>query len=163
MEERLYQKEAKEAILKEWRDGHKRTLLVLPTGTGKTVVFSNVLKEVIKKDEKALILAHTGELLDQAMDKIQKFGNLDSALEKAKESAVESNYPVVAGSVQTISRDKRLNLYSPDYFKYIVIDEAHHCLADSYKKILDYFKNANVLGVTATPNRGDQKKTIRLL
>lgn len=70
MELRPYQEQAVESILGEWDSGHQHTLLVLPTGTGKTVVFSKVVEKEVNKGEKALILAHRGQLLDQASDKI---------------------------------------------------------------------------------------------
>ena len=63
----------------------------------------------------------------------------------------------MVGSVQSLTREKRLKQFPIDYFDTIIIDEAHHCLSDSYQKILDYFKEANILGVTATPDRGDMR------
>ena len=155
---RKYQTEAKEAVISEWEKGNKKTLIVLPTGTGKTIVFTDILDTVLTEGKRALVLAHTGELLEQAIDKIERFSNLGTSLEKASKTAVGSEKPVVVGSIQTLSRDKRLHQFPPDYFQYIIVDEAHHCLSDSYQKVLKYFGEACVLGVTATPNRGDQKK-----
>ena len=157
MELRPYQKEAVEAVEKEWSEGHKRTLMVLPTGTGKTICFSETVRRKARNGQKALILAHREELLEQAADKLRKAAGIDSAIEKAKSHAAGSFFPVVIGSVQTLMREQRLAEWNPDSFGTIVIDEAHHALADSYQKVLNYFKNANVLGVTATPDRGDMK------
>jgi superfamily II DNA or RNA helicase len=157
MQLRPYQKEAVEAILKQWDNGFQRTLLVLPTGTGKTVVFSKVVEEEVKDGSKALILAHRGELLDQASDKLKNASGLDSALEKAESTSVGSDLSVTVASVQTLSQEKRLSKFPHDYFKTIVVDEAHHSMSDSYQRILKHFDTANVLGVTATPDRADQK------
>ncbi|MCC8081246.1 MAG: DEAD/DEAH box helicase, partial [Lachnospiraceae bacterium] len=65
--------------------------------------------------------------------------------------------PVTVGSVQSLAQEKRLARFPQDYFQDIIVDEAHHCLSDSYKRVLEHFPDANVLGVTATPDRGDMK------
>lgn len=157
MELRPYQKEAKEAVLSQWNDGIRRTLLVLPTGCGKTIVFAKITEECVRNGKRVLILAHRGELLAQASDKIEKVCGLKCAVEKADESCLDSWYRITVGSVQTLMHEKRLNNFSPDYFDVIIIDEAHHAVSDSYTRILNYFQNADVLGVTATPDRGDMK------
>jgi len=157
MQLRPYQEAAKDAILGEWNKGVKKTLLVLPTGTGKTIVFSKVIEDRVREGDRVLVLAHRGELLDQAADKLAKSTGLLTATEKAEESSLNSWFRVVVGSVQTMMREKRLKQFSPDYFKSIIIDEAHHCLSDSYQRVLEHFKEANVLGVTATPDRGDMR------
>ena len=157
MELRPYQTEAVSAIQNEWKEGHKKTLLVLPTGTGKTVVFSKVIEEETKDGSKALVLAHRGELLDQASDTLFETSGLDSALEKAESSAIGASEQVVVASVQTLSQQNRLTAFPKDHFKTIVVDEAHHSMSDSYQKILTHFDVANILGVTATPDRADQK------
>ncbi|HIZ78158.1 MAG TPA: DEAD/DEAH box helicase [Firmicutes bacterium] len=157
MKLRPYQEEAKEAIFAEWEKGRHKTLIVLPTGTGKTIVFSKVIEDCVRKGERVLILAHRGELLDQAADKLKKSTGLMCATEKAEESCLDSWFRVVVGSVQTMMREKRLAQFSEDYFNTIIIDEAHHCLADSYQRVLNHFHKSNVLGVTATPDRGDMR------
>lgn len=145
------------AVLSQWEDGFTKTLLVLPTGCGKTVVFAKITEECVKSGKRVLILAHRGELLDQAADKLQKVTGLGAAVEKAEQSCVGSWYRVTVGSVQTLMREKRLAGFPNDYFDTIIIDEAHHAISDSYQKILNYFCSADVLGVTATPDRGDMK------
>lgn len=157
MELRPYQKAAKEAVFDKWSAGTKRTLLVLPTGTGKTIVFASVTEECVRRGERILILAHRGELLEQAADKILQSTGLRCAVEKAEQTCKGTWYRVVVGSVQTLMRERRLLGFAPDYFKTIVVDEAHHCISDSYQKVLQYFSDAKVLGVTATPDRGDMK------
>lgn len=157
MELRPYQKEAKEAIFEQWNSGVSKTLLVLPTGCGKTVVFAKVTEECVRQGDRVLILAHRGELLEQAADKLMKTTGLGCALEKAESSCQGSWFRVVVGSVQTLMREKRLNSFDPFYFNTIIIDEAHHCISDSYQRVLQHFPHAHVLGVTATPDRGDMR------
>ena len=157
IELRPYQAEARNAILQEWSEGHKRTLLVLPTGCGKTVCFASVVNERVRSGSKALVMAHRGELLDQAADKIRQVTGLECAYEKAGKSALGSPCPVTVGSVQSLCQEKRLQQFPRDYYSTIVVDEAHHCLSDSYQRVLEYFEDANVLGVTATPDRADMR------
>lgn len=155
MELRPYQREAKEAIFESWGNGTKKTLLVLPTGCGKTIVFAKVTEECVRNGDRVLILAHRSELLEQAADKIARSTGLGCATEKAEETCLGSWFRVVVGSVQTMMREKRLIQFPEDYFDTIIIDEAHHCISDSYQKVLQHFSEAKVLGVTATPDRGD--------
>lgn len=157
MKLRDYQEEARTAIANEWEKGVKKTLLVLPTGCGKTIVFSKVVEDRVKLGERVLILAHRSELLNQASDKLAKATGIFTATEKAEQSCLNSWFRVVVGSVQTLQRPKRLAQFDKDYFDTIVVDEAHHCISDSYQRVLEHFSNANVLGVTATPDRGDMR------
>ncbi|MDE7211398.1 MAG: DEAD/DEAH box helicase, partial [Lachnospiraceae bacterium] len=96
-------------------------------------------------------------LLQQAADKIAKATGLMCATEKAGESCLGSWFRVVVGSVQTMMRESRLRQFEEDYFDTVIVDEAHHCVSDSYQNILGHFARAKVLGVTATPDRGDMK------
>lgn len=157
MELRTYQETARQKVQEEWKEGKKRTLLVLPTGTGKTIVFSKIIEDRVKKGERVLVIAHRGELLEQASDKLYKSTGLKTATEKAEQTSLGSFYRVVVGSVQTLQREKRLNQFPPEYFDTIVIDEAHHAISDGYQRVLKHFEDANVLGVTATPDRGDMR------
>lgn len=157
MELRPYQNEAKNAVFKQWNEGNSKTLLVLPTGCGKTIVFAKIAEKCVSLGERVLILAHRGELLSQAADKIMKVTGLGCAVEKAEESCLNSWYRVVVGSVQSMMREKRLSNFPHDYFDTIIIDEAHHAISDSYQNVLNHFYSAKVLGVTATPDRGDMK------
>lgn len=154
---RPYQQQARERIHAEWENGHARTLLVLPTGTGKTIVFASVAADQVRAGDRVLILAHRGELLEQAADKLQRSTGLVSAVEKAESTCLDSWFRVVVGSVQTLQRTARLERFPQDYFGTIIIDEAHHAITDGYRRILDYFSGAKVLGVTATPDRGDMR------
>lgn len=157
MELRPYQRDAANAVAKEWMGGTLRTLLVLPTGCGKTIVFCKLAEWRVKQGDRVLILAHRGELLEQAAGKLKSATGLGSALEKAESSCLGSWYRVVVGSVQTLQNTNRLNKFPADYFNSIIVDEAHHCLSESYQRVLSHFPGARVLGVTATPDRGDMR------
>lgn len=157
MQMRPYQIDAVKAILSKWEDAD-RVLLVLPTGTGKTVTFSHVIADRCAQGGRILVLAHREELLEQAADKLYSVTGLKAAFERGDLTAVGSGAQVVVASVQTMSRENRLNNYCESHFNTIIVDEAHHCLADSYRTILNYFGTAKVLGVTATPDRADKKQ-----
>lgn len=157
VELRPYQEEARRSIEAEWAEGRRRTLLVLPTGCGKTIVFCTVAKDGVDAGGRVLILAHRGELLEQAADKLRRATGLGCAVEKAEDTSVGSWYRVTVGSVQTLMRPKRLAQFPPDWFTHIVVDEAHHALSDSYQQVLEHFPKARVLGVTATVDRGDKR------
>lgn len=124
--------------------------------TGKTIVFANIAAQR-SQTGRVLVLAHRDELIRQAADKIQMACGLTCAVEKAEETALGSFYNITCGSVQTLMRQSRLERFPRDYYDTIIIDEAHHALSDSYRNILDYWSGAKVLGVTATPDRGDKK------
>lgn len=157
MELRPYQTEAIAAIRHEWEEEQRdKTLLCLPTGTGKTVVFEEITKERVSGG-RVLQLAHRGELLQQAAEKLKQIAGLDAAFEKAESSALGSFLPVTVGSVQSMCRPDRLARFPRDYYSTIIVDEAHHVLSDSYQRVLEHFNDAKVLGVTATPDRGDKR------
>lgn len=157
MQLRPYQEEARSKVQQEWKEGRKRTLLVLPTGCGKTIVFSKIIEDRVKMGERVLVLAHRSELLEQASDKLKTVTGLGTALEKAENTSIGTWFRVVVGSVQTMQREKRLSQFPSNHFDTIVIDEAHHAISDGYQRVLEHFKDANVLGVTATPDRGDMR------
>ena len=157
MQLRPYQARAKDAVLEQWDKGYRKTLLVLPTGTGKTVVFAKIVENQVNQGGRALILAHRGELLTQAADKIRAASGIECAMEKAEFTSLGSTLPITVGSVQSLAQPKRLERFPNNYFTDIVVDEAHHCLSDSYQRVLAHFPDANVLGVTATPDRGDMR------
>lgn len=142
---RPYQLDAVKAINEKW-GVWQRELLVLPTGCGKTVVFNTIAHD---RPGNTLILAHRDELIEQARDKYNMmFGDLPGKI-KASENDIRA---VTVGSVQTMSRRD----YS-GVFNTIIVDEAHHAISPSYQKVLQQFPSAKVLGVTATPDRGDKK------
>lgn len=152
---RPYQQQALESIVDFHARGIRRQLVVLPTAAGKTVLFSH-LPHYITEATPMLVLAHRAELLVQAKEKISWSNpELDIQIEQAQHVAGYAD--VVVASVPTLGlKDSaRIEKYSPDYFKTIVIDEAHHAAAPTYRRILDYFHPELVLGVTATPQRSD--------
>ena len=136
--------------------GVHRPLLVLPTGTGKTIVFALLVQ---RRRGRSLILAHRDELIQQAVDKLHL---VDPTLPLGVVQAARDEHtaPTVVASVQTLSRRTRLTRLAPD-FQTIVIDEAHHAPAPTYRRILEYCRAWHpegplVVGVTATPERGDR-------
>lgn len=157
MQLRPYQNKAHDSVFAEWDNGIDRTLLVMATGGGKTIVFSKISETAVKRGWRVLILAHRGELLDQAADKMEAATGLGCSREQAELSSIGDWFRITVGSIQTLMRDKRLESFDPDHFDVIIVDEAHHALSDSYLKVLNYFGSAKVLGVTATPDRGDMR------
>lgn len=154
MELRPYQTAAARAVLEQWEQGVRSTLMVLPTGTGKTIVFSAIIEEAVRAGGNVLVLAHREELLQQAADKLAKVTGLGCGIEKAESTALNTWFNVVVGSVQTLQRDNRRNGHS---FTHLIVDEAHHAVSASYRAVLDHFADAKVLGVTATADRGDKR------
>jgi superfamily II DNA or RNA helicase len=153
---RPYQQAALDAVESGWFD-HARQLVVLPTGCGKTILFSKLAQLEASRGNRVLILAHRDELIRQAADKLAKSTGLPCAVEKADETAEGSEHLVTVGSVQTLMREKRLARFTPDHWQLIVIDEAHRALSAGYRAILDHFTGARLLGVTATPDRADKR------
>jgi len=157
---RNYQQEALDAMLKAERAGISKQLVVLPTGAGKTVLFAH-LPIVRQNSLPMLVLAHRAELLSQAKAKIESMNpDLSVGIEKAESRAGKAD--VVVASVQTLGRGNsdRIEGFENTYFRSIVVDEAHHAAANSYQKILNYFKPDYVLGVTATPQRSDSVRLV---
>jgi len=153
MELRPYQLEAVAAVARE-HERVRSTLLVLATGLGKTVTFAAIARDLAAHGGRTLVLAHRAELLEQAAATLRKLG-LRAGIEQAARSVGPLEQPdAIVASVQTLQR-ARLAGYARDAFRLVVVDEAHHACADSYRAILDYFAPAKVLGVTATPDRGD--------
>ena len=155
MTERPYQVQCREANRKAFAE-FKRVLDVLATGLGKTCIFNWEAQWRKEHGQRTLILAHRDELCEQAIDKLFAATGLRAEKEKA-ESHASLDAPIVVGSVQTLMRDKRRERWPRDHFGLVVVDEAHHVLAESYQGILSHFEPAQSLGVTATPDRGDQR------
>lgn len=147
---RDYQQEGVDAIRNSYIKGHRAPLYVLATGGGKTIIFSHIAENTSKKSKRVLILVHRIELLRQTSEKLI-FSNVDHGLINAKFTP-NASAAVQIASVQTLVR--RLDKVRLDY-DLIIIDEAHHAVANTWKKILNRIPKARVLGVTATPIRGD--------
>lgn len=143
---------------------HKASLLVLPTGCGKTLVFSRVAEARVRQGRRVLVLAHRTELIEQARNRLLADTDLapaDVHIEQAGRRAMDSAR-VVVGSVQTL-RGKRLARFEPDAFGTLIVDETHHLPAKSYRDIIAHFPNAERLGVTATPDRLDGHGLLKYL
>ncbi|RKM55434.1 DEAD/DEAH box helicase [Butyrivibrio sp. CB08] len=157
MELRQYQKDACDSTHGEWDGGRHKTVVNLPTGTGKTIVMGQIADDEVNKGGRVLVLAHREELLTQASDKIKKLTGRDTILEKAESRSYGSYIPITVASIQSIAQEKRLIQFPKDYFKTLIVDEAHHSLSDTYQRVLKHFDSADVLGLTATPDRGDKR------
>jgi superfamily II DNA or RNA helicase len=154
MKPRPYQSECIAAVEHGWAEAAKQ-LIVLATGGGKTCIFSFLAEREHLAGRKTLILSHREELVDQAIAKLKAFTGISAGREKAESWASLSDSVVVA-SVQSIAR--RLDRWPPNHFGLVVADEAHHAIAPSWQVVLRHFdSHANVLGVTATPDRGDAR------
>jgi DNA repair protein RadD len=123
-------------------------LAVLPTGGGKTVCFSYIAQAASIKGNRVLILVHRQELLDQASRAMPAPHGIIAA-----NRAMDLSHTVQVASVQTVAR--RLHLLPRDFFQLLVVDEAHHTTAGTWAKVIAHFHAAKLLGVTATPIRGD--------
>jgi len=156
---RPYQVESIASLHEGWLDpAVKNQLVCMATGCGKTVVFSLLAAEVATSGKRALILAHTDELIDQAIDKFQRATGMRAGREKA-ESYAGRHQKVVVASVQTMQGDLRLSSWPKNWFDVVIVDEAHRSLADGYQKVLKHFAagGARIVGVTATADRGDKR------
>jgi superfamily II DNA or RNA helicase len=149
---RDYQTDILDRINESWFSGNRSILCQLPTGGGKTIVFSHIVNQAIKSGLKCLILAHREELIKQAADKIEIVTDEPVGIIKVGYPA-NHDRDIQVASVQSLTR----RLDRCPQFDLVVVDEAHHATANSYRSILNNFPNARVLGVTATPIRLDGK------
>lgn len=147
---REYQQQLSTSVSECWENKTKRVLLQLPTGGGKTILFGAIASTFLARGETVLILAHREELVTQAAAKVGKISRKKPGIIKA---GYKPNYrsKLQVASVQTLVN--RLNLLSD--VGLIIIDEAHHATAKTYRKILAAYSHAYQLGVTATPIRLD--------
>ncbi len=145
---RDYQADCIGGIRDAYRAGRRSPLLVSPTGSGKTVMFAYIANGTSRKGNRVLILVHRQELVDQTVRTLHAFG-VDHGVIAAGRSP-DRTHAVQVGSVQTVVR--RLEFFRPDL---IIIDEAHHGTAGSWRKVIDANPQARILGVTATPERLD--------
>lgn len=153
---RGYQIEALRAISAAWQERY-RTMIVMATGTGKTIVMRRVA-ELRKKAGRGrtLFVAHRIEVLEQARSKFED-ARLSVEIESgASKASVQSMWPsdVVVATIQTL-RGRRLEMWPRDAFATVLLDECHHATSASWRAVLDYFDGYKALGVTATPDRGD--------
>jgi superfamily II DNA or RNA helicase len=157
---RDYQVEAVEAIEREHGEkGLRSTLIVLATGLGKTTIFCEwARRRHARHGGRVLVIAHREELVNQAAERLRKqIPDVEVGIEMAgQHTSSLMPQPFVVASVQSLSMAKRLKRFQPWDFTSVVVDEAHHATSGSYRTILDHFHAAQVLGVTATPDRRDK-------
>lgn len=139
---------------------HPSTILVLPTGAGKTEIFVRVVDRYISRGTRAMVVAHRSELIGQAFDKIAARTSVSPwhlGVEMAGQHAAD-HHRVVVASIQTLA-SKRLERFDPAEFGLLVVDECHHSSASTYRRVIDHFAagGTKILGVTATPHRMDGK------
>ncbi len=148
---RPYQLDAVHQIREAYRQRHRAVLFVLPTGGGKTVVFSHIAEQAAAKGSRICILVHRQELLRQASASLGDLGVRHGLI--SPRHSMDLSAHVQVASVQTLAR--RLHKLPASLFQLLVVDEAHHSNAGTWAKVLDHFQAARVLGVTATPCRTD--------
>lgn len=148
-----YQQECIDAVIKDFAE-FKKLLLVVPTGGGKSFIFSKVAHHFVEKGERTLILANREELIDQAIEEFYEATGIRPEREQSN-SRASQNSPAVVGSIQTL-QGSRLERWSNDHFGLVVFDEAHFSINKESQNVLQYF-DGKVLGVTATPNRSDKR------
>ncbi len=157
---RPYQTSALEATRSQLKQ-YASTVVVLPTGLGKTVYAAKLISEW--EQGNTLFLAHTRELIEQAADKLgHELGYkpvVEMNVQGADPDSLWQGGLAVVGSVQSMYSDRRLDKYKRHPFGLIVVDECHHSTASTYKKVVGFFQainpNIKVVGITATPNRSD--------
>lgn len=153
---RPYQQQAKEEIFSAW-DECDAVMFQMPTGTGKTRLFSSIISDIKTwgvlngVDVKILIIAHRIELIDQISENLERYKVSHGIIAGGKPR--DLRYPVQVASVQTITHRNNLDVAGDLNVNFIIVDEAHHCVANSYKKLWDMYPDAKKLGVTATPWR----------
>lgn len=148
---RPYQHQAIAEIREAYQSRHRAVLFVLPTGGGKTVVFSHIAEQAAARGNRICVLVHRQELLRQASASLSGLGVRHGLI--AANRSMDLSAPVQVASVQTLAR--RLHKLPAGLFQLLVIDEAHHSNAGTWAKVLQHFGSARVLGVTATPCRSD--------
>ena len=165
MRERPYQLEAIRAVEASFAQ-YRSALIVLPTGAGKTIIFAHLCNRMMGSG-RCMILAHREELITQAAAKVRAVTGIDPDIEMAERYANEHGHfrgpsPIVVSSIQTQNsgrKKKRMQRFDPGEFSLLVIDEAHHAPAKTYRNVVGYYEqnpNLRVLGVTATPDRTDE-------
>ena len=145
---RDYQQDLVSKTFTAWSSGIKKVLLQLSTGGGKTIIFAAIASEFIAQGEGVLVVAHREELILQASEKLTAVTGVQPGIIKAGYKPTDSLIQVA--SIQTLFRRQTYPIA-----KVVIIDEAHHSSANSYRKLLDAYPDALILGLTATPRRED--------
>jgi superfamily II DNA or RNA helicase len=163
---RDFQQAAIDQVRSAWA-GHQSTLLVMATGTGKTVTAASIVADRIGRCGRAMVVAHREELVEQAAATIKRIARCDVAVEMASRRSIEDGFsrcPVVVASVQTLTTKRgtrhRFERFRPSDFGTVWFDEAHHATAATWAKVWRWFsanEHARLLGTTATPDRADEQ------
>lgn len=171
---RCYQQRLVDAVLAAFAGGERASLVVAATGTGKTVIFSHVADEMLKRG-RVIVLVHRKELLDQAVRKLTAVTGMTPSVEKAErfsdEDSLHGKPPIVVASVPTLNSGsdevRRMSRFDPREFAGVIADEVHHGLAETWMRVIRYFMDGNpdlkLLGVTATPDRADGRGLAELI
>jgi ATP-dependent helicase IRC3 len=160
---RPYQRQTIDAVKADWQNGYTDVMTTVATGGGKTIVFLQLLDEVLRDGNRAIILSHRSELVTQPYDRLGQFWPArQSRAGIVMADRNETWAQLVIGTVQTLQSEKRLaQVLRSGPIDYLVIDEAHHAVAGGYGQVLAALKDCNPqlrhLGVTATPLRADEK------
>ena len=148
---REYQKNGIDDIIDTWKN-YKSVLFQMPTGTGKTTLFCEIVRKFTTElypDKKVLIITHRKELVEQAFNRLVSDFHLSTGIISSNYIGIPSS-PIQVASIQTLVRRKEIQ---KDIFSLVIIDEAHHALASTYKQLWDFYPSSKFLGVTATPIR----------
>lgn len=145
---RDYQQDLVSKTFATWSQGTQKVLLQLSTGGGKTIIFAAVASKFTASGSSVLVVAHREELINQAAEKLAAVTKVQPGIIKAGYKPTDSLIQVA--SIQTLSRRKTYPTA-----KLVIIDEAHHSSANSYRRLLDAYPDALTLGLTATPRRED--------
>ena len=162
MTPRDYQRDAILSILAAWERGVKRPVVVLPTGSGKTVIFAILCAMLVRRGRRPLILTARDELVGQTLDKLLKADPyLSVGIIRAKDNDLHGD--VTIGSVQTLSRQRRLNQIPDGRWDVVIADEVHWSASDSWQRILNHIglndpdSSTVGVGLTATLTRTDSR------
>jgi DNA repair protein RadD len=152
---RPYQSDVVERVERALEAGEK-PIIVAPTGSGKTVIFCELIRRAVAKHKTVLVLAHRREIIDQTSRKLTAHGVRHGIIQSGRDNDLRPMEPVQVAAIATLwvraVRTSKMPLPPADL---IIIDESHHAVARTYAKLIGAYPNAAVLGVTATPCRGD--------
>ena len=146
---RDYQEEGIREIYEAWENPEfRRVMFQMPTGTGKTVVFNQIVKQELEQNSIVLIVAHREELIRQNVERLREHFRIEAGIIMGNHCTNPSR-PVQVATIQTLD-NRDYSWLNPSL---IIIDEAHHVPSQSYKRLLNKHQKARILGVTATPIR----------